>query len=413
MGEESGEGRFVIQMELTFGGALNADRLIAALDLMLDAEPILGCRFVEHPKLPYWERLPEAARKNFILAKDEQEYYNFRNSGQDSCKGPQLQACLWRKSSGDSLILKICHEVADAGGVKDIVAKLSAIYNRLGKEPDFKPDPNVSGCRDYGQILKYIPFYAYPVIFFNWMRQNWSTNIPAQTHILKLPEGPVEPLTYVIKHIPAERTEKIAQFGKARNATINDLLIAAHYWALVKEAPWDGKSALRFLTTLNLRHWYLPDEKTEGICNLSIFEHPDLGSKLGKNFEETLDLVSGYTRERKKHWRCLSDLSLFALLKLFSYENMKKAGIKFADTLRKRGTFPNGLTNVGVIQPEKVNFGMEPLTAWMLVPFMFPPFFITGLSGYKGSLTLSAGIPMNEREIIDNFCESIIGFLPA
>lgn len=51
--EASGVGRFVIQMEMVFPASLDVKRLTTALDLMLDAEPVLGCRMVPDPKLPY------------------------------------------------------------------------------------------------------------------------------------------------------------------------------------------------------------------------------------------------------------------------------------------------------------------------------------------------------------------------
>jgi len=408
----SGAGKFVISMELVFGGTLDADRLAAALELMMDAEPVLGCRMVPDPKLPYWQRLSNAERINFTIAQDEAGYLQFRNSPLDCLKGPQLQACLLRQGQGDKLILKVAHQVSDAGGVKDIAAKLSAIYNRLAAEPDYKPEPNLTGCRDLGQVLRRVPLWAYPIIFVNFMRQNWSNTVPAITHHLQIPAGPLEPLTYVVKHIPAERTEKIAALGKKHYATINDVLVAAHYWALVKETTWDGKSALRLQTTIDLRRWYLPDEMAEGIGNPSVYEYPNLGHTLGKNFVETVELVSRRTRSRKKSWIGLTDVCLGPVLKLLSFESQQKLGIKIMEQLSKRNIFPNALTNMGEIKPAAVNFGMEPLQAYLLTPFVMPPLFGGGLSGYKGELTLCAGVPVYESGIIDRFYESVLAQLP-
>jgi len=39
-------GEMMIQMQLEFNHVLDADRLARAMDLTLDAEPVLGCRYV-------------------------------------------------------------------------------------------------------------------------------------------------------------------------------------------------------------------------------------------------------------------------------------------------------------------------------------------------------------------------------
>ena len=54
-------------------------------------------------------------------------------------------------------------------------------------------------------------------------------------------------------------------------------MIAAFYRALAKAEAWDGRAALRIQTTVDLRRWYIPSGKAEGICNLSTYEHINLG----------------------------------------------------------------------------------------------------------------------------------------
>ena len=53
-------GRRVANQQLNslmhLDGSLDADRLRSALRLTLDGQPVLGCRLVEDPRRPYWER---------------------------------------------------------------------------------------------------------------------------------------------------------------------------------------------------------------------------------------------------------------------------------------------------------------------------------------------------------------------
>ena len=410
--DSSGAGKFVIQMELEFEFTLDSDRLAMACDLVLDAEPVLGCRMVNDPKLPYWQRLSPLERKNFFVASSEEEYLPFRHRAIDFQVGPQFQACLFRRSSGDRLLLKVAHQVSDTGGVKDVAAKMSAIYNQLGKDSGFRPAPNLSGCRDFSQIMDRLPFWAYPIIFFNFLRQMWANTIPAATHHLPIPSGPLEPLTYVVKTVPSERVARIAEYGKAHNATLNDLVVAAHYWALVKEANWDRRSMLRLQTTVDLRRWYLPEEKAQGICNLSTYEYPNLGRHLGRDFAETVELVGCRTRARKQNYIGLTEVCMGPVLKLLSFNSLAKFGRRLVTQLDKSKTFPNALTNMGEIKPDRVNFSGEPIAARLLPPFVFPPLFGGGLSSYKGELTLCAGVPDHIAPIIGRFYDRVLDQLP-
>lgn len=410
--EKTGAGKFVVQMEMDFPELLDTKRLRKALDLMLDAEPVLGCRLIPDPKSPYWQRLSVPERENFFFTAEESDYLAFRNQGLDYAKGPQLEACLLRSTKGDRLLLKVAHQVADAGGLKDITSKLCAIYNRLGENPRYKPEPNLTGRRDFGQIMRYVPIWAYPIIFFNFMRQNWSNTFPASTLHLKLPQGPPEPLAYVVKHIPAQRLEKIKEFGKAHRATINDIFVAAHFQALTREAGWDNKAILRLQSTIDLRRWYLPDEQAGGVCNLSVYEYHNLGRSLGKDFGETMAMVSRKTRARKNNWFGLTDICLIPALNLMSFENQAKWAVKGITSLIKRNGHPNALTNMGEIKKENVRFGIEPSRAYLLTPFIFPPLFGGGMSMYQDEVTLCGGVPAHIQNIIDRFYQTIVENLP-
>jgi len=410
--EMTGAGKFVVQMEMDFPASLDAERIEKALDLMLDAEPVLGCRLIPDAKSPYWQRLSTPERKNLSFTANESDYLDFRNRSLDYTKGPQLQACLLRNTQGDRLLLKAAHQAADAGGLKEIAAKLSAIYNRLESEPHYRPVPNLSGCRDMSQIMRHVPLWAYPVIFFNFMRQNWSNTFPAQTLHLEIPEGPTDPLTYTVKHIPAARTDRIRQFGKTRRATINDVFVAAHFHALEKEAGWDRKAILRLQSTIDLRRWYLPDERAGGICNLSVYEYHNLGRTLGRDLGETVEMVSRQTKARKNNWFGLTDICLIPALNLMSFENQVKLAVKGVTSLIKRNGHPNALTNMGEIKKESVRFGIEPSRAYLLTPFIFPPLFGGGLSMYQDELTLCGGVPAHAKDTIDRFYQAVVENLP-
>ena len=132
----------IIQLEMAFDFPLDEHRLAKAVSLLLEAEPLLGCRFVRRIIRPYWERVEKEKLNVFTLTKDESEYEAFKKKGIDFLSAPQIIACLYRSELADRLTLKISHLVCDAAGVKDITATLSTIYNRLADEPGFHPEPS-------------------------------------------------------------------------------------------------------------------------------------------------------------------------------------------------------------------------------------------------------------------------------
>lgn len=381
----------MIQLELQFGHRIDESRLERALDLVLDAEPVLGCRFVDHPKHPFWERLDTDHRKNFQIVQDEESFEDFRNTALDSTRGPQVLGCHWRRGEGDRLLIKVGHEVADAGAVKEISSTLSNIYGQLKDDPGYQPEPNISGSRSVRQILRHVPVYAYPKIAWNLIRENWRNTHPLETHSFDLDDVPFSTPKYILHHFPKERVEGMAEYGRKTNATLNDLLVAAYFRAQAAEGDWDGKAQLRLGTTVDTRR-YLPSGRGDGICNLSTIEYNFLDRNLGDDFDATLARVAAFNNWRKARWIGLNAyVGGSPLFKFIPFHRQKKLFRDVAEWGIAHQNAANAITNMGSIKPEDVSLDGPPETAWLLVPPIRPPMLGIGVSGYNGTLTLSVG----------------------
>ena len=115
----------MIQMEMAFDHRLDLDRLGRALRLALDAEPILGCRFVDKPPELHWRRLPDLDRELLEVTEDEKPFSAFRTRRIHPCEGPQLAAALLHEEQGDRLLIKLSHLAGDAGGTKEAVGLIA------------------------------------------------------------------------------------------------------------------------------------------------------------------------------------------------------------------------------------------------------------------------------------------------
>jgi len=75
-------------------------------------------------------------------------------------------------------------------------------------------------------------------------------------------------------------------------------------------------------------------------------------------------------------------------------------------------TFPI-FTNLGPIEESRLVFDKKPINAWVIVPTGNPPFLGVGMSGYKGTLTLSAGTFKNTRDTVENMFDIMLKELPS
>lgn len=404
----------IIQLEMEFDYPLDEQRLAKAVTLIMDAEPILGCRFAPRMIRPYWERIEKEQFNVFTLTQNESEYEAFKKKGIDFNFEPQILACLYRSESTDRLTLKISHLVSDAAGVKDIAAILSNFYNRLEHEPDFHPNPNPCDSRSFWHIIRHVPWYVHPRIVLNYLHEVMNSLIPYKTHGVPIKNTSENAGKYITRHIKREELTNMIKYAKKRNATINDVLLAAIFRALSRIGDWDGKAALRIAMTIDLRR-YLPKKKAESISNFSSIEILTYGTAIEDDFESTLVRVVEMVNKRKSSWLGLSAFvstypGIWALP--FSVLNIiVKKG------LESKANSPNSFdwfTNMGEIPVENVDFGGNPTRAWLLPPGCNLPIFFFGCSGYGGALSLSASIMpdvMNEVTT-DMFFDLIISELP-
>jgi NRPS condensation-like uncharacterized protein len=405
----------MIQLELEFPQKLDTQRLARAIDLIQDAEPVLGCRWVPNWRRPRWERLESGERQSFLLVNSQEAYEKFKSESSNLTGGPQIKACLYQSPHGDRLLLKVSHIAADASAVKDIAGSLSSIYTRLAREPDYRPEPNLRGSRDIWQILRHIPWHAYPKIYLNFLRETQMINkTKHSTYMLPFEDRARDNLGFVYRFIPADRASYLADYGRSHDATLNDVLLTAYVRALGLRGDWDRQSRLMVLMTADLRQWYLPTKKAKGISNLSAGEYVDLGTDIGSDFAATLQRVCTITRNRKANWIGVNQLIgafpiLLSMPQSFLEWNFRKAGERL---IRKHNLSP-GFTNMGEIDRDSVTFDEAPSGARLLTPPTYPPHFAAGVSGYAGILTITAGAYASQKKVVEQFLDTMVAELPS
>lgn len=376
-----------IQLLMDLEGPLDPDRLLHALRLALDAEPVLGCRFVPRWIWPYWERLDRVDPAH--LLKTDQTVEEFLGADFDEKQHPQVQALL---AKDNRLVLKVNHQAADAGGTKEVGYLVARMYRELGKNPSFRPEPNL-GSRSLKQVYRrFIPRRFFGLLG-RVFRELWGNIRPFKSmNWLSSSERTGAPV-YVFKHLSKERLDaarsRVAEIGP----TLNDLIVAASLRAIAKHTNWDQDGVLRLTGTVDLRR-YLPERKAQAICNLSSFYFVNLGHDLGADFTETLTRVKQQIDRLKTDYFGLSFIfgGYLALHPYYPFALTKRIMRWFFRYLLRKRNFPAAMTNMGEIDDHLLDFGSPRIaSAFLAVPVSNPPILAPGLTGFRNSLTISAG----------------------
>jgi NRPS condensation-like uncharacterized protein len=409
-----------IHMFLKFEKKLDLTILRNAIKCCFISEPVLRTFYVSRWIKPYWKKIPIENLPEYLkivenLTHDEESVVlnKFLSFKHDEKIPPQIQLLLLR-SKKDKLIIKINHQIVDAEGLKEMSYLLSSYYKTLLKNPEFIPSEN-KGSRSMKPLFrKFFPF-KFMGIYKNYFSTilntiNYSDPLvfPAKNITKGLPK-------YLIHDISLKKTKFLIKYSKNKDATINDIMVAAILRSLIKFIKPSGKKELQIVGTVNLRR-YLDSSYIKGLCNLSSFYLPFFGKDPGENFEDTLEIVKTTINKLKNDYLGLGFiLGSFTFLAPYPYVGKIKIIKKIYKTIVETGKLTPAFTNMGKIDENLLDFGnTEVLEAKLLVPPVYPPAFILGLSGFKNSLTLTTGFfesSINKDDYLKMF-ELIDGELP-
>jgi NRPS condensation-like uncharacterized protein len=390
-----------IHLILKFDGKLDQNRLEKSLRLLINAESLLGSRFVKHWLKPYWKRLPEHELNSVPVldvvdataeSTKEDQFDIFFGDHIDLAKGPQVKALLIPGKKKDRLILKVQHLMCDAGGFKSLFNLLSDIYSDLGDNPEYVPATN-TGSRSLCQVYNRFSFKDLLRIFWQGCIQLSVFSFPPKVEKYSSNWNRTGKLRYVFKRFPKERFLKIKHYAQQKGVTINDLFTCALLRAMVKQLNINNRGWLRLAGTVDLRR-YIPEQKTKGLCQVSSTYAINIKTEQCINHDNTLAIVKKQMDHYKKNFIGLGLFLIYWIgTKPFPFFLFDRAGRLITKIGKWIGTISLGFTNLGLIDNKTNNFGsISLLSAEMTCPGSIPPLFLCALSGFGETLTLNAGI---------------------
>lgn len=388
-----GMGNFQIQAIMKLDGRIDFDKLCAAVRITVDAEPVLGCRFVKHSP-PYWKRLGDIDNITFCSIEEtdntEEAIHRFLGSSLDMDRDPMVKVKLIRSEQYDTIGIKLNHTCCDGAGAKEYIHLLSRIYSDIAAGNNtYPPKPSIRDTEDHIKILENLGI-KHPML------DNSVVEAPRTVWpFLWKSAGQRNITSFVICMLPCGQLDTLSKYGKERGATINDLILTAFYRAMFKMSRPPYHVPMDIGLTIDLRR-YLPDNKASAMRNLSggiVLRIPRLKNE---PFEGTLSrVVAMMNRKKSKNpgYQCATGAERAEMVDFYQFLAFSKFISKASDVLLKKCCFCSpGLSNVGIISNALIKFGDNAVTeAYIIPPVIRMPGILLVASSYNGKLTFATG----------------------
>jgi NRPS condensation-like uncharacterized protein len=371
---------------------LDEGRLRKAVDLCVVAHPVLGCLLDETGKEPFWRPVDRSEGWGFSVAEGsdiDKQLNDFILVPGDPRKDPLAQVRLFRGMK-DTLCVKMNHVCADGAGTRNYAYLLVSIYNALGRDPGFVPkiDERERSMRSvlnkYGLGMR-IGLARAAMRFMRkantQVGRSWQLPVKSSSNTRR---------TMAVRRIDEAWGIRITDIAKQHDATLNDMLLAAYFRTLFKIIPVDGSAPVPLQVSVDLRR-YNP-VTTDVIGNLSSAIFAAIPPTSAEEFFKTLERVKEVMNRQKARSPLVGAYAIGIPFRFMNYPKASAAMQQMTAGRANKGVAMPLLSNFGKLEPERLAFdGSDPTDAYITTPIMFPPYLMLGVTGYRGSLTLTSG----------------------
>ncbi|MBC3798223.1 WS/DGAT domain-containing protein [Acetobacterium tundrae] len=377
---------------LYFSGFLDLDCLKKAVLITMKQLPELSSRYVEDILRPYWKEihpLPDEVVTCVNSHDQTTEIETFLTCQTDTFAGPQIKVRVVRTEKNDTLCILMNHMISDGAGFKEYLYMLAETYTRLKRNPALSPAYKIGGSRSVKQVVKQIGLKNRIKAL---LMPDYQPKKSGQFFFPLCGEAGEVPCLLSFK-LNSTRFEKIKQYGKKANATINDIVFAAFIRVLCTMLDVKDDTPISVSCIMDLRH-YLPDKKADEICNLTSTILCNIDFKAEESFSETVVKVKRTMDRQKSQLPGLKGLLLLDIVfSLFPY--------KIAQKMISRH-FVNPLTsisNIGIIDDSQLIFDTLCVEdAFITGAVKFYPYFLLALSSFRNTATFTVCLNGTDKD---------------
>lgn len=288
----------------------------------------------------------------------------------------QMRCILVQDDRESVVILLISHLCADGSDGKYLLRKVCEAYNLMVRTGTCAGLEIKNGSRAVEQVYRQLNKHERLRLL-----KDPRTGIKS---VFPFPTADAGQPTVLWRSIPAEQMATLHAQAKHMNATVNDLLLTACYYAYAETAGITQSEPISIMSMMDLRK-HCEGSDSEGLCNLTGPLTTALPNGLKATFAENLADIAAQTRRNKEDpfaglygmpllHRAASKLPLRLLL---SVANHVYASMSL------------GLTNIGNIdcQPLRMDDTL-PSDGWFGGPVKHKPSVQISAASFNGACTL-------------------------
>ena len=399
-----------------FDGGIDAGALREAAVRLVASDPYLRSRYADAAGQPVWEEIPEGEWERAFVLFPAGEAERLPPPPLDVRAGPQVRVGLYRRAEGDIVAVTCHHGFCDAAGAMILAREVFAAYRGVMADPDYRPFPREPHDRGTDQILAL------------YSEEEQKRALAEEEPFVDRWRFPAERTgrgtpRIASRTLAPERLGRIKAFGGEHGATVNDVLIAAFFLALlrVRDDPSDRGAPRSILTSADLRRRY-PGCHGEGLpVNLSVAYEATLSVDEGAGLEEIIGQVTEVTARRKAGTPGLSAILFYGgimaggmpAVRAF-FEEMNE---RYLSSGLKNPVFSNlGIFDPGDYLPVPGNDGtMLDLLDLQYLPCVCWPYgFLMTASTFRGRLTITTAYEEGpySTPVVERFLGYVDGYLP-
>ncbi|MEN6610541.1 MAG: hypothetical protein ABFC24_06855 [Methanoregulaceae archaeon] len=417
----------MMHLVIVFDKCPDEELLREAFRISFDLAPVLGCRFCEGEP-PFWEPIRGLDADSWFrvhtTSDTDQELRRVLTEPIDSESGPQVRLDLIRYGPGTgTLCISMHHAASDAHGLLVYTGLLAGLYREM---------PGAGRVPGSGILAQDRSLDRYLSRFSPAEQEKAAARVRPATDLWSFPYRSLAcgNRDFAFRFLAPGNLEAIRAYGRARSATINDLLLSAVFLALLETAQPAYGRMLPVLHSLDLRR-HVPgtpgflaipgqihsDRPDCDICNLSVAFNVILPSGVDRSMDAILPLVQEAMRMHKEtNSGLFSALETEALARQGFAAFREHVGFMKETAIRNGGNCPF-FSNIGVLPDESLDFGPGLTVSRAFVAGMveYPPGIVLAASTFAGSLTFAMGYCADAvfRESATGFLDAIIRYLPA
>lgn len=388
----------MVHLELHYDFEIDVEKFKTVLVCFLEKAPVLRSRFVDNHVSPYWEVMPYRIEDVLTVAHPEnvtEAIDEFLTQYIPPESNLQMKVALFYHEGKTALCMVENHMCMDGGDFKYFIKEFCKAYSDYA-DKGISPLGLREGTRAYDSV--YSDFSKTQ----EKMARNLYKNVCAKDkHKFPLTESRKEDKSFIARRKISEDTfMKIKASGKNHGATVNDMLVAAYFYALYELAGYGHDESVTISCAIDLRR-HLKDDDGQGVTNHTAFMQCNIPQR-GRDIFETLQYVINSSNKYKKDK--FMGLYGLPLLKL-GYRLLPHAA---SEEIIKIG-YSNPLiamSNIGILDHKALALSdNEPVDGFMTGAVKYKPYVLLSATSMRNTITMSMCVRGNEEDkvIVNRF----------